>query len=215
MESVCPSRCSLQSVLPGVSLRSLQYVEPDDLTKGDIGAMLQILQAAAKATERQDTTEWNRHVLYRSAWRSGWKLLITKFFGIMVEKASGLGLPPHGELASKKVCDKMRAAHAAGLALHKSAVPRTMGEYAAMVEPLKTLLSKWHPPSLSPGQDYSILWCIRSHCFAEMRARGINKCHVPADMSINSFSQCFPDAGKWLTQLAKEYDFKFVHELLD
>ena len=36
MESVCPSRWSLQSVLSGLPLRSLQYVEPDDLTKGDI-----------------------------------------------------------------------------------------------------------------------------------------------------------------------------------
>ena len=214
-ESVCPKRWRVQSLLSGVSLRSLQHVEAEDLTHADIGAMLQIMQAAAAATDTQDTSEWQRHVLHNNCFWSGWQLLMTRFFGVMEATGNGLALPPHPELQSKKVYDKMRAAHAAGLALYKSAVPRTLGEYAAMAEPLQSLLSMLHPPSLNPEGDYSIPWCIRSHSIAEMRVRGIDRCQVPSDMTVTTFSQCFPDSGDWLTKLAKVHDVTLVHELLD
>ena len=98
---------------------------------------------------------------------------MTRFFGIMEATGNGLALPPHPEQLSKKVYDKMRAAYAAGLALYKSAVPRTLGEYAALAEPLQSLLSMLHPPSLNPEGDYSIPWCIRSQNIAEMRVRAL------------------------------------------
>ena len=35
-----------------------------DLTRDGIGAMLQILQAAAMATDKKETSEWQRHMLH-------------------------------------------------------------------------------------------------------------------------------------------------------
>ena len=77
---------------------------------------------AAMATDQPDTTEWQKHVLHNNCYWSGWQLLMTRFFGIMEATRTGLALPPHPELLSKKVYDKMRAAHAAGLALYLSLI---------------------------------------------------------------------------------------------
>ena len=45
--------------------------------------------------------------------------------------------------------------------------------------------------------------------------RGVDRCQVPSDMTVTTFSQCFPDSGDWLTKLAKVHDVTLVHELLD
>ena len=49
----------------------------------------------------------------------------------------------------------------------------------------------------------------------QMRVRGIERCQVPSEMSVMTFSQCFPDSGDWLTKLAQVHDVMLVHELLD
>lgn len=194
-------------------MRSLQYVEAADLTTDDMNAMVQILRVAGMATEGMDTEAWMRNVGRNNAWYSGWRLVLTRYFKILVDTGDGhLSLPPKSGLG--EIHKKLRLAHAAGQALHKSPVPRTLGDYAASCQSLQPLLAKLHPPTLNPTSDYSIPWIIRSHAIAEWRARGIDRCEVPADFPVKDFVGCFPDMERWVTKLAQTYKITLLTKLL-
>jgi hypothetical protein len=203
---------SLQFRLSAVSLRSLQYVEAADLTTDDLNAMVQILRVAGIATERMDTEAWMRNVGRNNSFYSGWRLMLTRFFKILVDRGGQLSLPPKSGL--EEIHNKLRLAHAAGQALHKSPVPRTLRDYAASCQSLQPLLAKLHPPTLNPTSDYSIPWIIRSHAIAEWRARGIDRCEVPADFPIKDFVGCFPDMEGWVTKLAQTHKIILLKKLL-
>ena len=84
-----------------------------------------------------------------------------------------------------------------GMTLEKAPIPRTLDTYIAVSQMAKDALQMIDPPSLGKD-DYSVLWVIRSHFFAELRARGIERVSVPKRMLASDMLLAFPDQGEWL-----------------
>jgi hypothetical protein len=60
-----------------LSLRSLQFVESDELTMDDLCVMVKILQAASiEAQEDEHLAHWEQHVGFRNSWHSGFRQFV-------------------------------------------------------------------------------------------------------------------------------------------
>ena len=202
--STCPksyprSSQSPLSLLSGVSLRSLQYVQGEQMTDEDLGALARILQSAAMSTDAQNLDEWIKNVGRNNAFYSGWRQLMTRYYGLMIVNA-------HGDLVPNTKPDlrSLRTAQDAGIVLVKSVVPKTLGEYKAMASQAVIALKDLNPPGLNKAGDYTIPWVVRSHALAEMRAWGISCCEVSKNVSMKDFSAMFPDSKSWVDKFGKE-----------
>ena len=202
--STCPksyprSSQSPLSLLSGVSLRSLQYVQGEQMTDEDLGALARILQSAATSTDAQNLDAWVKNVGRNNAFYSGWRQLMTRYYGLMIVNAHG-NLVPN----TKPDLRSLRTAQDAGTVLVKSVVPKTLGEYKAMASLAVRALKGLNPPGLSKVGDYTIPWVVRSHALAEMRTWGLSSCEVSEDVSIKDFSAMFPDSKSWVGKFVKE-----------
>ena len=202
--STCPrsyskSSQSPLSLLSGVSLRSLQYAPGWQMTEDDLLALARVLQSAALLTQEQKLDAWILNVGRNNAFYSGWRQLMTRYYGLMSVNALGNLVP-----IKKPGLEKLRAAQDAGIALVKSAVPKTLCEYKAMSCQLVRALRDLNPPGLSKAGNYTIPWVVRSHALAEMRAWGIERCENTDDMSVKDFSGMFPDVVHWVDKFSKQ-----------
>jgi hypothetical protein len=197
-----------------------------DLTDDDLGAMSQILQAAFLEVMDCDLASWEANVGHNSLWYSGFKLWARDRLKVVAAgRGEATSVPSKKELVDAGVYAKLRLCHAAGQCLHKSSIPRSIGQYQNLVTSLRSELSNIHPPGLNSDGDYSIPWIIRSHVFAELRSRGISKLNLD-DTSLGEIRNVFPDSKDWLGKFARkkglasfaeichELEFKHPPELL-
>ena len=199
-----PSRSPSVRSLPSVGvLRSLQHVEAKDLTENDLSVMAHILQSAAFATLEHDLTVWEAHVLHKNQYYAGFKIFVRDRLGLFRRGPHWQAVPPSA-WASAGCYDKLRRCHAAGAALRKSPIPRTLSEYVTIVNALMSVLSTIDPPGVAKAKTYSCAWIARVHIIVELRVRGIPR--LGSDTTtLQDVQGIFPDVGTWLSTLAKKY----------
>jgi hypothetical protein len=185
-----------------------------DLSDDDLCAMAQIIQAAYLDTTSADLGAWEKNVGRNNLWYSGFQVWARDKLGIVAKCGSSLVklVSTKSSLSSKGVFDKLRLCHAAGQALYKTPIPRTLQQYKAVALNLKSLLSELSPPGFSKGSSYMIPWIIRSHIFADLRVRGVSEIDLD-DTLVTELDGVFPDSGGWLAELAKRHQTESVRGL--
>ena len=175
-------------------IRSLQYVEASELTTEDLKVMALIVQSAAMDTWKVDREEWDLNVGRRKLYFMGWQRIVKRYYPIMQDIKDDMKPVTNIE----ECLEKFRPAHAAGLVLHKAAVPRDLSEYVSVCSGIMDALRKVDPAGVNTRMDrpYTMTWLIRSHMYAEMQCRGITL-SVSPETTLRDFSSVFPDARAW------------------
>ena len=81
--------------------------------------------------------------------------------------------------------------------------------------PLQSELRDVNPPGVSKTTDYMLTWVIRSHMFADLRARRISKVEMDEVTTVKDVETIFPDSGRWLTELARAHAIATVSDVAD
>ena len=103
---------SMKSMRSAITLRSMQLLEPEDLTEDDLNAIITILQLAALDTWPIDRAAWDLNVNRNKLYFMGWQRLIKRFYPMFVDQPEKLTALPKSKLHATK--EKLRKAHAAG-----------------------------------------------------------------------------------------------------